>query len=122
MYELTVEREFCAAHAIAMDGRREPMHGHNWRVGVTVEGPATGADGLLCDFHLLERRLDEVIRPMHNADLNRVPPFDRTNPTAEMVARHLADAIARGLPPGVRLARVSVTEAPGCRATYRIDP
>jgi 6-pyruvoyltetrahydropterin/6-carboxytetrahydropterin synthase len=59
---------------------------------------------------------------MHNADLNHVPPFDRVNPTAEMVARHLADVIARGLPPGVRLARVSVTEAPGCRATYRLDP
>ena len=119
MFELTVEREFCAAHAIVMGGEREPVHGHNWRVLVTVAGPSLDDDGLLCDFHALERAVDEVIAPLHNRDLNAVAPFDRLNPTAEHVARHLANAVAPALPAGVTIAAVSITEAPGCRATFR---
>jgi 6-pyruvoyltetrahydropterin/6-carboxytetrahydropterin synthase len=124
MYELTVEREFCAAHAITIAGEREAVHGHNWRVRVVVAGPALDADGLLCDFHDVERRLDEVLAPFRNQDLNRTAPFDRLNPTAEHVARHLAaqltERLAPCLPAGTAVASVSVTEAPGCSATFRI--
>src|SRR4051812_35540071 len=98
MYELSVEREFCAAHAITMAGQREPMHGHNWRVTVVVAGEKLDANGLLCDFHLIERQLDRVIGQVHNRTLNEIPPFDRINPTAEHVARHFADAVAAALP------------------------
>jgi 6-pyruvoyltetrahydropterin/6-carboxytetrahydropterin synthase len=121
MYELSVERTFCAAHAIMIGGRREPVHGHNWRVNVTVAGRDLDADGLLCDFHLIERILDGVIGPMHNADLNLMPPFTNISPTAEHVARHIATAIAPGLPKRAALRSVSVAEAPGCVATYRPD-
>jgi 6-pyruvoyltetrahydropterin/6-carboxytetrahydropterin synthase len=120
MYELRVEREFCAAHAITMGGEREPVHGHNWRVTVVVAGEALDAEGLLCDFHDLERRVDQVIDPLRDTDLNCTPPFDEVNPTAEQIARHIADALAGSLPDTVRVDRVSVTEAPGCEATYRM--
>lgn len=123
MYEITVEAEFAAAHAIVMAGQREPVHGHNWKVTVTLRGDSLDDDGLLCDFHAIENALRETIRPFHNRDLNATPPFDRTNPTAELVARHIADSVARSIPPGdaargVRLASVRVTEAPGCAASY----
>lgn len=119
MFELTVTDEFCAAHAIVIGGRRETVHGHNWRVSVTVAGPHLDEDGLLCDFHAIERDLHAVIAPFHNGDLNATPPFDTVNPTAEHVARHIAQQLAPGLPGHVRIAAVSVTEAPGCTATYR---
>jgi 6-pyruvoyltetrahydropterin/6-carboxytetrahydropterin synthase len=118
MYELSVEREFCAAHAITINGRREPTHGHNWRVTLVVQGDQLDSNGLLCDFHVLERQLDEVIGPLNNADLNRIPPFDRVNPTAEHVVKHIAEAVGPRLPKRVKLAKASVTEAPGCTATY----
>jgi len=118
MFELTVTHEFCAAHAISIRGRLEPTHGHNWRVRVTVSGGTLDADGLLCDFHLVERLLRETVEPFHNANLNETPPFDRVNPTAEHVARHIADRVGEGLPAGVRVTRVGVTEAPGCEATH----
>lgn len=121
MFELTVEREFCAAHAIVINGVREPRHGHNWRLVVAVAGPRLDDDGLLCDFHVIEQALDRVLEPLRNVDLNETPPFDRVNPTAENVARHVAESILGGLPVGVRLDHVSVTEAPGGRATYRPD-
>jgi hypothetical protein len=47
-----------------------------------------------------------------------VPPFDRLNPTAELVARHIADELGGAVPAGVRVHAVSVGEAPGCTATY----
>lgn len=118
MYELTVEREFCAAHAILIRGEKEPVHGHNWRVRVELAGETLDEDGLLCDFHEVERGLDRILARFHNRDLNATPPFDTLNPTAEHVARHLAESLAPGLPAGVRLSRVSVTEAPGCTAAY----
>ncbi|TVQ53372.1 MAG: 6-carboxytetrahydropterin synthase [Phycisphaerales bacterium] len=119
MYELSIEREFCAAHAIVMRGEREPVHGHNWRVTVIVAGDTLDADGLLCDFHEIERTLDTILAPWQNANLNESEPFDEINPTAELIAREIGERIRRTLPDGVQLLSASVTEAPGCRATYR---
>jgi 6-pyruvoyltetrahydropterin/6-carboxytetrahydropterin synthase len=119
MFELSVEREFCAAHAIVIDGEREPVHGHNWRVSVAIEGEELDENGLLVDFHDLERRIDRIIEPFDNADLNAQPPFDERNPTAEHVAQHIGESISADLPERVRLLRVTISEAPGCQATWR---
>jgi 6-pyruvoyltetrahydropterin/6-carboxytetrahydropterin synthase len=118
MYELTVERVFCAAHAIYINGQREPVHGHNWRVRMTVTGETLDANGLLCDFHVLERELDRVISRFDNANLNEVSPFDRVNPTAEAVARIIGQEVGAKLPRSVTLARIRLTEAPGCEAAW----
>lgn len=119
MFELAVQRVFSAAHAIVIRGEREAMHGHDWRVTIRVAGSSLDEDGLLCDFHALERQLDEVIAPFHNACLNETPPFDATNPTAENVARHIGDAMTASLDGQIHLVSASVTESPGCEATYR---
>lgn len=121
MFELSLEREFCAAHAITMKGDVEPRHGHNWRLVVTVAGETLDDDGLLCDFHLVEQSLDRVLGRFHNADLNETPPFNEVNPTAENVVKHVAESMVALLPAGVRVVRVSVSEAPGCTATYLPD-
>lgn len=123
VYEITVEDEFCAAHAIVIRGEREPLHGHNWRVRVTLSGPELDADGLLLDFHALERIVRQTIDPFRDRNLNETAPFDRTNPTAEQVARHIAESVGRAVcplvPAGVRVASVWVTEARGCSVVYR---
>lgn len=117
MFELSVQREFSAAHALVIKGRREPTHGHNWRVTAAVAGEKLDADGLLVDFHLIERKLDEIVGRFNNANLNELGPFDRVNPTAEHVVKHIADELVKSLPASVKLRRVSVTEAPGCAAS-----
>ncbi len=119
MFELAVERDFRAAHAITMGGEREATHDHDWHVCVVVKGPRLDDDGLVCDFHLIARGLDAVIAALRDRDLNETPPFDRVNPTAENVAQHIAGAL--GLPADITLSRVSVTEAPGCTATYVVS-
>jgi 6-pyruvoyltetrahydropterin/6-carboxytetrahydropterin synthase len=83
-----------------------------------VAGPALDPDGMLVDFHAVEANLDRILGRLHNRNLNDTAPFDRVNPTAELVARHVAEALAPSLPGGVRLRAVSVREAPGCTATY----
>ncbi len=118
MYELSVERDFDAAHAITMVGDREASHRHHWHVKVIVAGQQLDTDGLLCDFQLLESGLADVLAPFDGGDLNTIAPFDRLNPTAEHVARYIAQQMSQSLPQGVTVKRVSVTEAPGCCATY----
>ena len=118
VYELTIQSEFCAAHAIVVAGGREPVHGHNWRVTATIAADALDSDGLVCDFHKLHKQLRDILAPLNNADLNRTPPFDELNPTAEHVAMHIGRQLASTIPTPARLVRLRVTEAPGCAATY----
>jgi len=123
VYEITVEDEFCAAHAITIRGEREPLHGHNWRVSVTVTGEQLDGDSLLLDFHALQAIVRRVLAPFHNRDLNATDPFNRINPTAELIAQHIAERVGSGLQSlnqgGLRVAAVRVTEAPGCSVVYR---
>ena len=50
--------------------------------------------------------------------MNQTPPFDEVNPTAELVAKNIAESVSSRLGDMVHVNRVSVTEAPGCEATY----
>jgi 6-pyruvoyltetrahydropterin/6-carboxytetrahydropterin synthase len=139
MYEIAVHAEFCAAHALTISGVREPTHGHNFRVTARIEGLTLDADGLLCDFHTVAATLNEIIEPFNNQNLNEIPPFGPTaattrsapvgpllSPSAELIARYIADELSQrldaALNPNAQVASVSVTEAPGCVATYRVPP
>lgn len=59
---------FTAAHFIAFRGFREPLHGHTYRVAVTVSGPV-GADGYVVDFLVLRRIAEEECDKLHFATL-----------------------------------------------------
>jgi 6-pyruvoyltetrahydropterin/6-carboxytetrahydropterin synthase len=119
-FEISTTREFAAAHALRLyDGSLEPLHGHNWRVRVTVAAPSLDAIGVVMDFHALERLVDGLIQPLHNHNLNDLPPFaGELNPSAENVALHIGRSLAPQLPSRVRLVRVEVWETSTNRATY----
>ena len=69
-YQVHVSKDylkFSAAHFIAYQGFREPLHGHNYQVSVRVEG-GLGQDGYVLDFGLVKQatkrvceRLDERV-------------------------------------------------------------
>lgn len=123
MYQITVDREFCAAHALVIAGTKEPLHGHNFQVTVTITGDRLDSDGLLCDFHTVNAVLKDVCRPFVNANLNETAPFDKLNPTAELIAKHIGDEMSsllnEALAPAARVDSVRVTETTGCAAVYR---
>lgn len=117
-YEIQVEREFSASHQLRMyDGSLEPLHGHNWRVRVTVGAGQLDAIGVVMDFHELQRQLDAVVGRMHNTHLNDLPAFVQRNPSTELVAVTIAEAITP--PQDVRLVEVKVWETSDCAAIYR---
>ena len=118
-FEITTARNFAAAHQLRLpDGSIEPLHGHNWRVRVTVSSLKLDALGTVMDFHELERLVDAITGPMHNRHLNELEPFVRElNPSAENVAFHVGRAVA--LPKGVSLAGVEVWETDENSAVYR---
>lgn len=51
--------KFSAAHFIAYPGFREPLHGHNYQVGVRVEGRLSDT-GYVLDFGLVKRLTKEI--------------------------------------------------------------
>lgn len=119
MYQLSIEQTFRATHAITIAGEAEQTHEHDWKVKLVVQGDKLDGDGLLVDFHLIEAQLTKVIEPFIGKDIGAVEPFTKINPTAELIAQHIAEQISVLLPSGVKIKCVSVTEAPNCVATYR---
>ena len=51
--------KFSAAHFIAYPGFREPLHGHNYQVGVRVDGRLAGT-GYVLDFGLVKKLTKEI--------------------------------------------------------------
>jgi len=51
--------KFSAAHFIAYPGFREPLHGHNYQVGVRVEGRLADI-GYVLDFGLIKKLTREI--------------------------------------------------------------
>jgi 6-pyruvoyltetrahydropterin/6-carboxytetrahydropterin synthase len=120
MYEVCVSGSFFASHQLrSADGTLEPRHAHIWRVAATFGGPRLDDTGLLLDFTWIKPRLDGLLASFYDTHLNDHPVFTSRNPSAENVARHLAEQLERELPNGVRLESVAVEEEPGCTATYR---
>jgi 6-pyruvoyltetrahydropterin/6-carboxytetrahydropterin synthase len=117
-FEITITRDFSASHQLKLyDGSLEPLHGHNWHVVLTVASEKLDSMGVVMDFHELQRLLDQIIKPMHNAHLNDLPMFKAKNPSAENVAVHIGEMVK--LPTNARLAEVEVWETPDCRARWR---
>lgn len=118
-FEINTTRTFAAAHQLRLPGGGiEPIHGHNWRVKVTVAAQALDELGTVMDFHELERLIDVIISPMHNRHLNELEPFVKElNPSAENVAFHISRSL--GLPERVRLVQVEVWETDENSAVYR---
>lgn len=120
MYEVRVSGSFYASHQLRRaDKTLEPRHAHIWHVAATFAGPQLDDTGLLLDFTWIKPRLDGLLALFYDAHLNDHPAFASRNPSAENVARHLAEQLDRDLPKDVRLASVEVEEQAGCTATYR---
>jgi 6-pyruvoyltetrahydropterin/6-carboxytetrahydropterin synthase len=97
MFEVSVEETFAAGHALrGYRGKCENVHGHNYKVRVTLRGPALGTIGLLFDFKDLKDAIHATIRRLDHQFLNEVPPFDAINPSAENLAKYFFDQ-TRGL-------------------------
>jgi 6-pyruvoyl-tetrahydropterin synthase len=157
-FTLQVAKEFLkfsAAHFIAYKGFREPLHGHNYGVEVTIQG-TLGSDGYVVDFGLVKQvakrvcdELDErTLIPMRSDAVTVVersgtveigcedgsrfvlPRSDVAllpimHSSAEELSRYVCEQLVEELrarrPTGLTAIEVSVAEAPGQAAAYRVS-
>ena len=118
-YALTVRATIAAAHRLKeYGGNCERLHGHNWRVEVTVESGSLDARGIALDFREIKSSLSDLLSRFDHMYLNDVPPFDGMNPSSENLARHIYEEMEKRVPPPVRVARVTVWESEDARAEY----
>ena len=120
MFEVSVEETFAAGHALrGYRGKCENVHGHNYRVQLTIEGAELDSIGLLIDFVEVKKLIRGVVEYLDHRFINDLPPFDALNPSAENLAKYFYDEVSAGLKPGARLGRVTIWETDVTSATYR---
>ena len=121
MFEVSVQATFAAAHQLRnYKGKCENLHGHNYRVEVTVEGEELNMTGLVADFVDIKRLMRDVVDKLDHTYLNEVPPFDVWNPSAENIALYFCQEVQKGVfEEGVRVASVKVWETDTSVAVYR---
>ena len=121
---VTKEFEFEAAHhLINYDGPCANVHGHSYKLQVTVSGEvhntsiyACATDRMVIDFKSLKTIVDrEVIRSHDHADLNSL--YD--NPTAEVMVISMYNKIWNALPKDTKLESVKLWETSTSFAEYR---
>src|SRR5574337_541658 len=121
MFEITVDYSFAAGHALrGYKGKCENVHGHNYKVQVTVAGAQLNSAGLLMDFVDLRATIKKLVERLDHRFLNDLPPFDKLNPSAENLAKYFCVEIEpQALAQGLQVQAVTIWETDTTSATYR---
>ncbi len=125
MFEVSVQQTFAAGHSLReYKGKCENVHGHNYRVCVTVQGEDVNRIGLVVDFVELKKLVRGVVDRLDHQFINDLEPFTVINPSAENLAKFFYDELMKnfaghnGTAP-VRIAEVKIWETDTSTATYR---
>jgi len=123
MYYLTIHTHFAAAHnLINYQGDCENLHGHNWKVEVTVTTRELDKAGLGIDFKILKRETKAVLELLDHKYLNKIEPFIELSPSSENIARFLFETLAKRLNnDNVAVYKVNVWESEYACASYMAD-
>jgi len=123
VYELTVKSRFAAAHQLRhYKGKCENLHGHNWKIEVTLRTTKLNEIGLAIDFKEIRSSLQEVLEELDHHCLNDLPAFQQENPSSEVIARWIFGEVARRMEnDDLQVARVTAWESDDACATYFRD-
>lgn len=123
MYELTIETGFASAHQLrGYKGKCEKLHGHNWKVQVSVTAERLNELDLALDFHDLKRIANEVVSPLDHAFLNDIFPFTEKNPSSENIAKWIYESMKKKInDDNIRISAVTVWESDTASASYYED-
>ena len=114
--KITQAFTFEAAHRlpkVPATHRCHNMHGHSYRLEVTVAGAVDPVTGFVIDFFDLEAALAPVLKILDHHCLNEIAGLE--NPTAENIALWIWQKIAPTLP---TIFSIRVFETPYCWAEY----
>jgi 6-pyruvoyltetrahydropterin/6-carboxytetrahydropterin synthase len=90
------------------------MHGHSFKVEITVEGDVDPATGWVYDHAMISRAMNPLVDLLDHGYLNEVPGL--ANPTIENMAAWFWERLTPELP---GLAEIVIHETPTARCTYR---
>lgn len=126
MYYLTIEDHISSAHQLReYKGKCENLHGHNWRIVLTVKGTTLNSIGLLIDYHDLKTVLKKALADLDHVNINEHAHFTAVNPSSENLARYIFETV-QVLLSGQNSAdvitdEVTVYESDTNRCSYRND-
>ena len=120
MYEVTIIKSFSAAHVLAeIGGKCEELHGHNFKVEVTVAAKELNSNGLLIDFRFLKKWLGEILEDIDHKHLNTLTSFAGINPSAENIAKYICEKMELKVKTArVNVVRVKIWESENAAVTY----
>lgn len=123
-YLLSAETTFSAAHTLPGVPQCDRVHGHNWRVRLTVRVAEDALDpgGMAVDFRDIETVVREAVQDFDHRLLNDLAPFRDRPPTAERIARIVCGRAGERLTrvaPRATVEEVEVREMPEYRVVYR---
>ena len=106
--------EFEAAHRLPdHPGKCRELHGHSYRLVVSVDRPIEPGSGMAIDFSDLKRIVArDVVDVVDHRSLNEIVG----NPTAERIAEWIWQRLAPGLP---GLVEIELHETRSCSVVYR---
>jgi 6-pyruvoyltetrahydropterin/6-carboxytetrahydropterin synthase len=121
MFELTIMAEFEAAHNLRnYQGKCNRLHGHNWKVEVTVRGNKLDNIGMVIDFTVLKAEVKNIIDRLDHYYLNELAVFEKQNPTAEHIAKYIYEELVDPLRRhDVALYQVKIWESARSAVAYR---
>lgn len=118
MFKVRIEASFAAAHRLVhYNGKCERLHGHNYKVRVWAAGDRLGEGGMLVDFGILKKALNDVLAGLDHSDLNEIAAF-ADDPSAERIARYIFERM-KEIDPSLPLSAVDVFETDTSMARYQ---
>ncbi len=116
MFSVKIDSCFSAAHNLrGYKGNCEELHGHNWKIEVTVASNTLDKSGMVVDFRELRAKLSEVLETLDHKYLNNLTCFKEINPTSENVAKYIYDHMKSGF---YNIKSITVWESANSSATY----
>jgi len=109
VFKIAATYGFEAAHQLHRlpDGHKcKRLHGHNYRVEVSVEGPLDER-GFVIDYAELDAAVQPLIDRLDHRYLNDIDGLD--NPTSEVLAMWLKTRIANAITPLAPVVRIYET-------------
>src|SRR5574344_2479233 len=123
MFEVEIDRTFSAAHQLrGYRGDCCNLHGHNYKVTVTVRSAVLDEIGIAVDFRRLKAELDSLLTGLDHKFLNDLPAFGKINPTSENRAKFIYERMSAKMNGGsVKVWKVRVGESETSAVTYFED-
>jgi len=138
MYKIKVIKHFSAAHFLRnYKGKCEALHGHNWKVEVSVSSSKLNSLGMVIDFSDLKKMTSNVLEELDHSYINEIDYFSAKgaclparqgsasggkghNPSSEEIAKYIFDKLKPAIIAAeCELEKVRIWETDSSSAVYQ---